>query len=62
MFKTIRHHVRNLQPGSSFTVSGREISCNVIRNYASCAAAAVGGKFSVHYDRNANTYTVTRHA
>lgn len=60
MFKTIRHHVRNLQPGKSFTVSGQEISNNVIRNYASCAASAVGGKYSVHFDRNANTYTVTR--
>ena len=33
MFKSIRHHVRNLQPGATFTVASAEVRGGVLRNY-----------------------------
>ena len=63
MFKSIRHHVRNLRPGATFTVPAAGVKGGVLRNYASAAAVDFPGrKYSVHYDRTANTYTVTRTA
>lgn len=63
MFKSIRHHVRNLTPGGTVKVSAGDVKGSVLRNYASVAAADFPGrKYSVHYDRTANTYTVTRTA
>ena len=63
MFKSIRHHVRNLQPGATFKVASAEVRGGVLRNYASAAAVDFPGrKYSVHYDRDTQTYTVTRHA
>ncbi|MBR1576862.1 MAG: hypothetical protein IJ654_10520 [Bacteroidales bacterium] len=63
MFKSIRHHVRHLSAGSSLTIPAGEITGNALRNYASAASSDFEGRrYSVHYDRNARTYTVTRHA
>ena len=63
MYKSIRYHVRNLPTGSSITVPAGEITGNTLRNYASSATADfVGRKYSVHYNRTSNTYTITRTA
>lgn len=63
MYKSIRYHVRNLSTGSSITIPAGEITGNALRNYASTASADfTGRKYSVHFDRISNTYTVTRTA
>lgn len=63
MFKSIRYHVRNLKPGATLTVAAGEVKGSLLRNYASVAASDFPGrKYSVHLDRIANTYTVTRTA
>jgi hypothetical protein len=61
MYKSIRYHVRNLTPGRSFQVNAGEVKGSLLRNYASVASADFPGrKYTVHFDRTANTYTVTR--
>lgn len=63
MFKSIRYHVRNLRPGSTFTVPAAVVKGGVLRNYASAASVDFPGrKYKVHYDREEKTYTVTRTA
>lgn len=63
MYKSIRYHVRNLTPGAELKIEAGDVKGSVLRNYASVAAADFPGrKYSVHYDRTANTYTVTRTA
>ena len=61
MYKSIRYHVRNLHAGASITIPASEVNGGVLRNYASSASADFAGrKYSVHFDRLARTYTVTR--
>ena len=63
MYKSIRYHVRNLQPGATVTVDAGQVKGSLLRNYASVAAADFPGrKYKVHLDRTSNTYTVTRTA
>lgn len=60
MFKSLRYHVNNLPTGGSLTVPAGEVCGNTLRNYASSAAAQYDRKYSVHFDRDARTYTITR--
>ena len=63
MFKSIRNHVRNLRPGATLKVPATGVKGGVLRNYASAAAVDFPGrKYTVHYDREERTYTVTRTA
>lgn len=63
MFKSLRYHVRNLSSGASLTVPAGSVKGGVLRNYASMASADYPDrKYSVHFDREARTYTVTRTA
>lgn len=61
MYKSIRYHIRNLRPGATLVVEAGEVKGGVLRNYASAASADfIGRKYTVHFDREARTYTVTR--
>lgn len=61
MYKSIRYHVRNLTPGAELRVPAGAVKGSLLRNYASVASADFPGrKYSVHFDREERTYTVTR--
>ncbi len=61
MFKSIRHHIRNLEAGAQLVVPAGEVNGSTIRNYAYYAAADFNGrKYKVAFDKEARTYTVTR--
>lgn len=60
MFKSLRYHIHNLATGAVLQVPADEVCGNTIRNYASSAAAQYDRKYSVHFDRDARTYTITR--
>ena len=61
MYKSIRYHVRNLTPGAELKIEAGEVKGSLLRNYASVAAADYPGrKYTVHFDREERTYTVTR--
>lgn len=63
MFKSIRHHIRNLEPQRTLKVSAENVKGSLIRNYASTASADFPGrKYTVHYDRVAGYYLITRTA
>ena len=61
MFKSIRHHIRNLEAGAHIVVPAGEVCGSTIRNYASAAAADfIGREYRVAFDKEARTYTITR--
>lgn len=63
MYKSIRYHIRNMAPGTQLIVPAGEVTGNTLRNYASSASADfTGRKYSVNFNKVANTYTVTRTA